>query len=298
MDREESRAVNSATLGDYLFALPQFVLPHHLLSRVMRGITRNRFRPFKDPLIRWFIRRYGIDVEAAEFRSPGVYPDFDSFFTRALRPNARRVDNTAAGVACPVDGTVMQAGTLESGRLLQAKGKVFEAAGFLGGSGERAEPFRNGSFATLYLSPRDYHRVHMPVAGSLVEMVYVPGRLFSVNPRTNRAVRALYARNERVVTVFDTDFGPMAVVFVGALFVGNIETVWAGEVVPPRTATVRNWRYPDAHLRLERGQEMGRFHLGSTIVLLFGPGAVAWNEALVPGAVVKMGEQIGTAMGT
>jgi phosphatidylserine decarboxylase len=190
---------------------------------------------------------------------------------------------------------VSQAGVAAGAALFQAKGRTFDLVRLLGGSAERAAPFRGGSFATLYLSPRDYHRIHMPLAGTLREMVCVPGRLFSVSPATTRTVPELFARNERVAAVFDTDAGPLALVLVGAVFVGSIETVWHGVVTPPREREVRRWEYPLGAVRLEKGQELGRFNMGSTVIVLFGKDAVRWRPELVPERRVRMGETVGEA---
>lgn len=287
-----SDAGDRTSAWDLLRAGPQYVLPHHLLSAAMEKLTRSRVRWFKDPLIRWFARAYRIDWREARYRSPGAYPTFNAFFTRELRPGARPVDGAPAAVVSPVDAAVSQAGIVQGGRLLQAKGHHFDLVRLLGGSPARAAPFRGGSFATLYLSPRDYHRIHMPLGGVLEEMVCVPGRLFSVKAATTRAVPGLFARNERVVAVFRTGAGPLALVLVGAVFVGSIETVWHGVVTPPREREVRRWEYPDGAVRLEKGQELGRFNMGSTVIALFGPGAVRWVPDLAPGRRVRMGERI------
>ncbi len=275
-----------------LFGLLQHCLPHHLLSRGMERITRCRSRWVKDPLIRWFSARYRIDLEEARFRSPGAYPDFNGFFTRELRPGARPGPGHTAAVASPVDAVVSHRGEADGATLFQAKGRVFDLLELLGGDPLRAAPFRGGSFATLYLSPRDYHRIHMPCDGELLEMVHVPGRLFSVNEATSAVVDRLYARNERVAALFRTTWGPMAVVMVGALFVGSIETAWHGVVTPPRSRTVRLWKYEPGQIRLGRGEELGRFNMGSTVILLFGAGRVAWDPGAAPGARVLVGREI------
>jgi phosphatidylserine decarboxylase len=258
----------------------------------MEKLTRSRARWFKDPLIRWFSRAYRIDWDEAQFRSPGAYPTFNAFFTRELRPGARPVDPAPRAVVSPVDAAVSQAGVAGGAALFQAKGRTFDLVRLLGGSADRAAPFRGGPFATLYLSPRDYHRIHMPLAGTLREMVCVPGRLFSVSPATTRVVPELFARNERVAALFDTAAGPLALVLVGAVFVGSIETVWHGVVTPPRERQVRRWAYPEGAIRLEKGQELGRFNMGSTVITLFGKDAARWRPELVPGRRVRMGEAI------
>jgi phosphatidylserine decarboxylase len=281
-------------LRDYLQVLPQYLLPQHTLSRLIYGVSRLRWRWWKNALIRWFTRHYGVDLSLAARPDLAAYPDFNSFFTRPLRPGARSVAHEADAIACPVDGTVSQAGDIRGNTLFQAKGRSYSLITLLGGDRERAAPLRDGSFATLYLGPRDYHRVHMPVRGRLREMVYVPGRLFSVNTATAQVVPGLFARNERVVTLFETPAGPMALVLVGAIGVGSIETVWSGRVTPPYLARIglRSYGGETDPILLERGEEMGRFNLGSTVLLLFGAGQVRWIPELKPGCVVQMGRPI------
>ncbi len=281
------------TLADFLKTLPQYLIPQHPLSKLMHTLTRARLRVWKEWQIRWFIRRYGVDMSIAAQSDPLAYETFNSFFTRALKAGARALVTGADDIACPVDGAVSQMGAIESGRIFQAKGHTFSLEDLLGGSAERAAPFRNGQFATLYLAPKDYHRIHMPLGGQLREMVYVPGRLFSVNARTTSVVQDLFARNERVIAIFDTDAGPMALVLVGALFVAGIETVWSGAVTPPFGKTIQQWSYQDKNIRLERGAEMGRFNMGSTVIVLFGPGRSAWRTGLCADTAVRMGELLG-----
>ncbi len=288
--------IDNASLGDYLFALPQYLLPQHFLSAVMARLTRSRFEPWKNALITGFVRHYGVDMSLAQQQDPKAYPDFNSFFTRSLRVEARPVANAARDIVCPVDGAVIGSGVIEEDTLFQAKGRGFPLSRLLGGSEAHARRFRRGAFASLYLSPRDYHRIHMPSAGTLQETIYIPGRLFSVNPSTTRVIPALFARNERVVALFNTPIGPMAMVLVGAIFVGSIETVWAGLITPPRGRRIRSWNYPPNHTHLGRGQEMGRFNMGSTVILLFGENAVSWDKALQPNAKVRMGQRIGVAL--
>ncbi len=281
------------TLADFLKILPQYLIPQHLLSKLMYALTRARLRAWKGRQIRWFIRRYGVDMSIAAQPDPLAYENFNHFFTRALKADARPIVNGAHDIACPVDGAVSQLGDIQDGRIFQAKGHAFSLDALLGGSAERAAPFRNGQFATLYLAPKDYHRIHMPLGGQLREMVYVPGRLFSVNARTTSVVQDLFARNERVIAIFDTDAGPMALVLVGALFVAGIETVWSGAVTPPFGKTIQQWSYQDKNIRLERGAEMGRFNMGSTVIVLFGPGRSAWRTGLRADTAVRMGELLG-----
>jgi phosphatidylserine decarboxylase len=276
---------------DLLKSLPLYVLPHHAISRVVHALARLETR-LKAPVVRWFIRRYGVDMSEAAEPRPEAYGSFNAFFTRALRPDARPLDPDPAALVGPADSTVSAVGRIRDGRIIQAKGHDFSLETLLGGDAGRAAPFRDGHFITLYLSPGDYHRVHMPAAGRLLETVYVPGRLFSVAPHTVRTVPNLFARNERVACLFDTDRGPLASVMVGALNVGSIELVWAGEVTPPRhVLTVTD--YGDRPAELARGAEMGRFNLGSTVILLLPDVPFAWREDLAPGARVKVGEKLG-----
>lgn len=287
---------NAAPLGDYLKAWPQYLLPGHLLSRVMHAVTRIRYRPFKNAFTDWFAGRFQINMGEAQEPDPHNYEHFNAFFTRALKPGSRPVVDGPYDVACPVDGTVSQIGRISDDRIFQAKGHDYSLAQLLGGSEKRAAAFQGGSFATLYLSPRDYHRIHMPLDGTLREMVHVPGRLFSVNAVTARMVPGLFARNERVVALFDTEAGPMAMVLVGAIFVASIETVWSGVVTPPAGRVVRQWRYDKGQepLQLARGEEMGRFNMGSTVIVLFGPQAIDWARDLAADTPLRMGQRLAT----
>jgi phosphatidylserine decarboxylase len=278
---------------DYVKAWPQYLLPGHTLSRLMHVLTRSRHPLCRRWFTRWFARHFQVDMSLAQAPDLESYANFNAFFTRPLRPEVRPLVATPRSVACPVDGTLSQAGTIDQGRIFQAKGHDYSLSQLLGGDQERVEYFQDGSFATLYLSPRDYHRIHMPLTGTLRAMRHVPGRLFSVNPATTRVIPGLFARNERVVAYFDTEAGPMALVLVGAIFVASIETVWAGEVTPPAAKAVRHWHYQgDEAITLEKGQEMGRFNMGSTVIVLFGPQAVRWAEDIQPAASVQMGQHL------
>jgi len=219
---------------DWMKAAILYLLPHHALSRLVQWSARFRHLPFRKFFVRWFIRHYHVDMSEAMEPDPDAYPDFNSFFTRALRPAARPIVQETGWICCPNDGAIIQLGDIQGTQIFQAKGHAYSLIELLGGSEERARPFMNGRSATMYLSPGDYHRVHMPLAGRLLEMTYIPGRLFSVSPGHTEAVPRLFARNERVVCIFQTETGPMAVVLVGAIFVGSIETVWASEITPPR----------------------------------------------------------------
>ncbi len=277
-----------------LFILSQYLLPHHLLSRLIGCAAECRAPWFKSHLIAWFARRYQVDMREAAVEDLNAYEHFNAFFTRALKEGARPLDATPGAILCPADGAISQLGKIEHGRIFQAKGHSYSVLELLGGDAERAAPFMGGDFATVYLSPKDYHRVHMPLAGTLKEMVYVPGRLFSVNQTTAENVPELFARNERVACIFDTERGPMAVVLVGAMIVASIETVWAGLVTPPKRE-LKSVRYdqPQGPIQLDRGAEIGRFKLGSTAIVLFGPDQVQWAEELVAGSAVRMGQLMG-----
>jgi phosphatidylserine decarboxylase len=281
------------SLLETLFVLGQYPLPHHPLSRVMGRLTHCRNPAFKNLFIRAITRAYQVNLDEALEPDIKAYGCFNEFFTRPLKPEARPLTQTKGALASPADGFLSQAGRINDGRIIQAKGKDYSAEDLLGGDAARAAPFAGGQFATIYLSPRDYHRLHMPLAGTLREMVHIPGRLFSVNDATARGVPNLFARNERVAALFDTEAGPMALVLVGAIFVASIETVWHGVVTPPTAATVQRWTYAPESVHLARGAEMGRFNMGSTIIVLFGPDAVEWSPSLQPGAILRMGEAIG-----
>jgi phosphatidylserine decarboxylase len=276
------------------FVVSQYLLPQHCLSRAAGWLADTEISWIKTPFIRWFANRFRVDMREAEHESLYAYPSFNAFFTRALKPGARPIDSDPAAIVSPADGMVSQLGEIEDGRIFQAKGKDFSLIDLLGGNVETAKPFMGGEFATLYLSPKDYHRVHMPVTGRLVEMRYIPGKLFSVNQATAEGVPELFARNERVVCVFETELGPMAMVLVGAMIVASIETVWAGNITPLKR-TLKTWHYRDQDLApvvLEKGAEMGRFKLGSTVILCFGKDAIDWEDTLEAGAPIKMGERL------
>lgn len=281
------------SLKETLTTLPQYVLPHHALSALMGKLTHCEHAAWKNLFIRQIIRHYGVDMTEALQPDINAYKSFNDFFTRELKPGIRPISTQADAVVCPADGAVSQAGRIDDGTIFQAKGKSFTALDLLGGDAARAQPFNNGVFGTIYLSPKDYHRLHMPLTGTLREMVHVPGRLFSVNTATTHSVPGLFARNERVVAIFDTDAGPMALVLVGAIFVSSVETVWHGVVTPPTISQVRSWHYQDNAPVLQRGEEMGRFNMGSTIIVLFGDNKVQWDAGFVADKIVKLGQQIG-----
>ena len=271
----------------------QRIYPKHLLSWMMLRATRIRFRPWKNWQIRWFTRRYGVDLSIVADSDSASYPHFNAFFTRALRPDARPVEGGPRTVVSPADGTVAAAGAMDGSQVVQAKGRTYTLVALFGGDERAAAEFAGGRFATIYLAPRDYHRVHMPLTGRLRSTVYVPGELFSVNPITVEAIDGLFARNERVVSFFDTDLGPLAITMVGAVFVGCIEQVWRGVVMPPRRHEARVERYDDREIVLEQGREMGRFNMGSTVILMLANPGVVWEPSIAPGVPVQMGRCIG-----
>lgn len=272
-----------------LFASIQYFLPHHLLSRLTGKLADCRIGWVKNLLIGQFARRFEVNMSEALQEDLTAYDNFNAFFTRELKPGMRPITDEPLKLASPADGTISELGSIEHGQVLQAKGIRYSLTRLLGGDVAHAQPFMGGSFATIYLSPKDYHRVHMPLQGRLLETIYVPGRIFSVNQATADHVPGLFARNERLVAFFETPVGPMAMVLVGAMIVAGIETVWDGQVTPPvRQVTVRDFSDPQP-LVLEKGQEMGRFKLGSTVILVFGPDAVSWHESLQSGTPVRMG---------
>lgn len=279
--------------ADYLYVWPQYVLPHHALSRLVLAATRIETPWWKQLLIDAFRRRFGISLEEAQQTDARAFPSFNAFFTRALRPEARPLAASPGCIASPVDGRISQLGEIRGERIFQAKGRDYSLLELLGGAADVAERFQDGEFATLYLSPRDYHRIHMPLAGRLTDLIYVPGRLFSVAPHTVRRVPRVFARNERLIALFETDAGPMAMILVGALFVACIETVWAGVVTPPHGHRVRREAYAERPVQLARGAEMGRFNMGSTVILLFGKDRMNWTAGLGAGQAVRMGQAIG-----
>ncbi len=286
---------------DSLLTLPQYLIPHHLLSRLILKLTRLQLGTFTHWLIKRFIKYYNVDMRMAQSASFRDYASFNQFFTRALKPTARPLDDDA-DIICPVDAQISQIGSIEQGSLLQAKGRYFQLNDLLGGQTEMANQFQQGLFCTLYLSPKDYHRIHIPTTGRLTDMVYVPGRLFSVNQRTTRVVPNLFARNERVICLFETEFGPMALILVGALFVGSIETVWAGTVTPNRSSKIEHWHYSEQTAPvLQRGAEMGRFNMGSTVIVLLksempkSPFFQRANTPLAKGERVVMGQALNLA---
>lgn len=281
-------------VSDRLAVLPQYLLPKRALTVLMGRLASLRGGRATTAVIRWFVRRYGVNMAEAAESDVAAYASFNEFFTRPLREGVRPLAED--GLLCPVDGAISQCGPLDGERLIQAKGHDYTATALLGGRRELADPFNGGSFATLYLSPRDYHRIHMPCDGELRRMIHVPGELFSVNPVTARGVPGLFARNERVVCLFEGGNGPFAMVLVGATIVGSMATVWHGVVNPPRPGVPREWSYGEGEVVLRRGEEMGRFLLGSTVVLLFPRDAMVFSADWKPERPVRMGERMGHAL--
>ncbi len=272
----------------------QYILPKHLLSRLVGKLAASESGAITTAGIKWFIKQYKIDMSEAAASEPEAYKSFNDFFTRALKPGIRPICQDSDIMVHPVDGAVSQLGPIEDGRIFQAKGHSYSSLALLGNQAEDAKRFEGGDFATIYLAPKDYHRIHMPIKGTLSKMTYVPGELFSVNPLTARNVPGLFARNERVVAIFETEQGPLAMVLVGATIVASIETVWAGTVTPPAGKKIFTWDYPttgpDA-ITLDKGDEMGRFKLGSTVVMLFAKDAIdEFADGVEPEAVTRMGQ--------
>ncbi|MYN09980.1 archaetidylserine decarboxylase ['Massilia aquatica' Lu et al. 2020] len=275
-------------MSDRLAVLPQYLLPKGALTNFAGRVAGAKGGAMTTRLIRWFVGRY--DVNMAEAANPDIasYHSFNEFFTRALRPGARPLADS--DFICPVDGRISQFGAIEDDQIFQAKGHKFSTTALVGGDKELAAQFQHGSFANLYLSPRDYHRIHMPCDGKLTRMIYVPGELFSVNPTTARGIPGLFARNERVVCVFDTASGPFVMTLVGATIVGSMATVWHGVVNPPRHSSVQEWTYADQNIVLKKGDELGRFLLGSTVVMLFPKDKLHFNDSWQPAGPVRLGE--------
>lgn len=283
-------------MNERLFALIQYPLPHHLLSRLMWMLTRLQMGTLTRWMIAAFVRHFRVNMNDAADSNVSAYASFNQFFTRALKPGVRTSVSGNGQLACPVDGAISQAGAIHQDRVFQAKGHDYSLTTLLGGESKLAEEFSNGVFATIYLSPRDYHRIHMPDTGRLRRTLFVPGRLFSVNSATARQVPELFARNERLVCIFDTTHGPMAVILVGALFVGSMETVWDGAIAPPWLPGAKpvDTQKTDANITLKRGMEMGRFNMGSTVILLFGENAMQLDSAMRESQPVQLGQLMGT----
>lgn len=280
-------------MNDKLFIRLQHLIPQHGLSRAAGWLASTDNALVKNTFIKWFVKRYKVDMSLATEENPLAYACFNDFFTRALKPGARPIDSAADSIVCPADGAISQLGNIVDGRIFQAKGQDYTTLELLGGDEALAAEFAGGTFATVYLSPRDYHRVHMPYGGKLRSMVSIPGELFSVNTVTAENVPRLFARNERAVAIFDTDIGPMAVVLVGAMIVAGIETVWDGQIAPFASREIATSLYPYQNIHLNKGDEMGRFKLGSTAVILFAENKMRWDEKFSAGTPTRMGEKMG-----
>ena len=281
-------------MSDALAVVPQYLLPKKALTIFAGKVARARGGAATRALIHWFVRRYNVNMDEAANPDMASYATFNEFFTRPLRAGARPL--AASDFICPVDGAISQFGPMEADQIFQAKGHRYSTTALVGGDAALAAEFADGEFATLYLSPRDYHRIHMPCEGTLRRMIYVPGDLFSVNPTTARGVPGLFARNERVVCVFDSDHGPFVLTLVGATIVGSMATVWHAQVNPPRRATLCEWTYDKGAVHLQRGQEMGRFLLGSTVVMLFPKGVLQFNARWEPARAIRMGEAMADSL--
>jgi len=276
---------------DKLKIAGQYILPKHLVSRLTGKLAAAKMGAFTTFLIKQFIAKYNIDMSEAKHSDPAHFATFNDFFTRELKADVRSIVAGDKNLATPVDGKVSQQGEIKAGRIFQAKGHDFSLRELLGGRDDVAEPFDDGIFSTVYLSPKDYHRIHMPITGTLEELIFIPGDLFSVNPLTAENVPNLFARNERAVAIFSTDIGPMAIVLVGATIVASIETVWEGTLTGKE---IQYWDYSDEEIILEKGEEMGRFKLGSTIVALFPKGSIDFAEELQAGSTTRLGELFAT----
>jgi phosphatidylserine decarboxylase len=271
-----------------------YLLPHHWLSRFAGLVSRCEADWLRRPVVRWFIKRYGVDMNLAVESNPEAYRSFNHFFIRQLKPFLRPICAGERAVASPADGVISQMGAIRDGQLLQAKGISYSLTALLGGDESLAKPLVGGEFMTVYLSPKDYHRVHIPFAGRLERMLYVPGRLFSVNAFSTAAIPNLFARNERVVCWFNTDFGPMVVVLVGAMLVASIHTVWQGQVAPKPPVDIVTTPYAERNIQLNKGDELGHFELGSTVIILFPPNVLRWQAGLQPNSNVLMGQEVAT----
>jgi len=280
-----------ATVKETLFILLQKIAPQHLISRLVGALAECTQPAIKNQFISWFIAKYNVDMSQANAEDPSSYQNFNAFFTRALKDDARPID-LESDLVFPADGAISQLGDINEGKIFQAKGRDFSLNAILGGDPKLSDKFENGRFATIYLSPRDYHRVHMPITGKLIETIYVPGDLYSVNQCTAENIDGLFARNERLVVIFETAAGPMAMILVGAMIVAGIETPWSGQVCPIGKALQKQHfcAASKEDIVIEKGEEMGRFKLGSTVVLLFAEDAINWKQHLFPQMPTVLGE--------
>tara|TARA_B100000745_G_scaffold291036_1_gene230447 strand:+ start:492 stop:1349 length:858 start_codon:yes stop_codon:yes gene_type:complete len=270
------------------------LLPQLTLSRLAGYAADARLGPLTTAFIRWFIKQYQVDLSEAQHDAVTDYKTFNDFFTRALKPDTRTLELGPQQLICPVDGAISELGDIEHNQIIQAKGHQYTLDAFLAKDYAKAQQFHDGKFATLYLSPRDYHRVHIPCDGELRSMTHVPGKLYSVNNDSVSRVPGLFAKNERLICYFDTAFGPMAYVMVGATIVGSIETVWSGVVTPPRSKSVRSWEYEPGQIQLKQGDELGRFRLGSTVILLFPKDCMAFDASFCRQPQIQLGQTMGS----
>lgn len=273
--------------------LTQYLLPHKIISLIAHLSANCKIIWVKNYLIGYFIKRYAVKMNEAIEPDPFAYATYNNFFTRRLKPECRPIDANPAAIVSPADGAIAQIGQITNEKIIQAKGRDYSVYDLLAND-PFAEQFLNGSFTTVYLAPKDYHRVHMPLNGKLLKMLYIPGKLFSVNNHAAENIPNVFARNERVVAIFDTVAGPMAVILVGAMIVGGIETVWAGPITPPHTKQIKNYNYANQDaIEIAKGAEMGLFKLGSTVIVLFAPHAVMWEQTITNDMEIKMGQKIG-----
>ena len=290
----EKPKVEKASLIDYLKTWPLFLLPQHFLSSLIHWFMRIKHTGFKNLQINQFIKLFNVNMSEAVHKNSADFVDFNHFFTRQLKADVRSDLTDHNELCCPVDGAISELGNIEDEQLIQAKGHYFNLSELLAGDQSLTDTFRNGKFATIYLSPRDYHRIHMPIDGTLQDMLHVPGQLFGVNKASVKTIPRLFARNERVISLFETPAGPMALIQVGAIFVSSIETTWQGVVTPPRRKQVQRWSYDKQNQStIMKFEEMGRFNMGSTVVLLFVKDAIEWDKELQPDLPVQMGQLLG-----
>ncbi len=278
---------------DYIKVWPQYLIPQHSLSKLMYWLTRIQFKPWKNLLINQVVNLYNVELDQADRESADDYISFNDFFTRHLKQSARTWDLNKNSILSPVDGAISQIGKLDTNNILQAKGKTYTLDTLLANDTDTIAKLSDGFFTTLYLSPRDYHRIHMPVRGKLIKSIYVPGDLFAVNNATVRNVDNLFARNERFISIFETDLGLMAQIMVGAIFVGSMETVWLGQITPPYTRQLDIREYKENPVILEQGQEFGHFNMGSTVILVFEKERLGWLANLKASDAIEVGQELG-----
>lgn len=275
--------------------LTQYLLPHKIISKIAYFTSNCKITCVKNYLIGYFLKRYNVNMSEAIQEDPFAYETYNKFFTRQLKPACRPIDQNPDSIVCPADGAIAQIGKIHNSQILQAKGHNFSVQDLFGGMDALAAPFINGNFATVYLAPKDYHRIHMPLTGKLKKMLYIPGKLFSVNTHAAENIPGVFARNERVVAIFETEVGEMALVLVGAMIVGSIETSWAGTICPPHSKNIQAWNYENMPaVEIAKGCEMGLFKLGSTVIVLFGLDATTWDSNITASLDVKMGSKIGS----